>query len=152
ECSLLPSCVPLCPVWLMVVLFRDFLHAPDAAKSLVAGSGIHLLRNARRRTIPQTVVGRAQVRTALQNLARDVDLRRPGIITFLFRDSFDATRAARLRPAMLLIPIAGPLPDVAGHVVETVSVRRKRPHRRSSLKSIQKQVLDRKFALPCVGH
>src|SRR5215467_11431059 len=139
--------VPLCPLWLMVLLFRDFLHANDAAKSLVAGSGVHLLRNACRRTIAQTVVGCAQVRAALQNLARDADLRRPGIITFIFRDSFDATRAARLRPAMLLIPIAGPLPDIAGHVVETVSVRRKTSHGRGSLIAIEKQVLDREFAL-----
>src|SRR5215472_12529319 len=96
--SMLPNClrVPLCPLWLMVLLFRGFLDANDAAKSLVAGSGIHLLRDARRRTIAQTVVGRAQVRAALQNFTRDADLRRSRIIAFLFRDSFDATRAAWL--------------------------------------------------------
>ena len=50
------------------------------------------------------------------------------------------------------IPIAGPLPDIADHVVQPVAVRRKRRHRRRALKAVAAKILARKFALPGIGH
>src|SRR5258706_497070 len=46
----------------------------------------------------------------------------------------------------------GPLPYVAGHVVEPVAIGGKSPDRRSALVAIGLEVLPRKPALPGVGH
>src|SRR5688572_7067447 len=50
------------------------------------------------------------------------------------------------------IPIAAPLPDVAGHVVEAVTVGRKLRYRREARIAVVGGVLDRKLSLPGVGH
>src|SRR5438876_7794675 len=50
------------------------------------------------------------------------------------------------------IPIAAPFPDVAGHVVKAVTVRRKRFYRRDASIPIFNRVFDRKFSLPRVRH
>src|SRR6266850_3037812 len=54
--------------------------------------------------------------------------------------------------AVLLIPVRGPLPDVARHVVKSVTVRWKGSHRRRAFKPIRLQILPRKLSLPRVRH
>ena len=59
---------------------------------------------------------------------------------------------ARIGLVLWRIPVGGPFPDVADHVVEAVSVRRERGHRRSALEAVGVGVLAREFALPGIGH
>src|SRR5262249_53317361 len=51
-----------------------------------------------------------------------------------------------------LVPIGGPFPDVADHVVKAVAVRRKRRDRRGALVAVERQVLAWERALPRVRH
>ena len=60
--------------------------------------------------------------------------------------------AGLLDLAVVLVPVGGPLPDVAGHVVEAVAVGRKRADRRRPLVAVLEQVLPGELALPGVGH
>src|SRR5215469_538177 len=62
----------------------------DAAEADVARRGIDGLGVACRRTVAATVIGRAQVRAALQHLARDADVRLAAVVAALLR------RAARI--------------------------------------------------------
>ena len=55
----------------------------DAAESDVVHAGVDHLRLACRRTITQAIVGRAQVRAAFDNLARNSELRLRGIVTLV---------------------------------------------------------------------
>src|SRR5204862_4092228 len=48
--------------------------------------------------------------------------------------------------------VGRPLPDVAGHVVKPVAVRRERPDRRGAFVPVELQVLPGKLALPGVRH
>src|SRR5512132_2943978 len=50
-----------------------------------------------------------------------------------------------------LVPVGGPLPDVADHVVQAVAVGRVAAHRGRPCVAVQLQVLDRELALPGVG-
>src|SRR5262249_4516914 len=50
-----------------------------------------------------------------------------------------------------LVPVAAPLPDVAGHVVQAVAVGRERLHRRGALVAVPGRVLPRELALPAVA-
>src|SRR5262249_52452769 len=50
------------------------------------------------------------------------------------------------------VPVRGPLPDISGHVVESVSVRRIFRYRRDADESILSGVLNRKLSLVRVGH
>ena len=54
--------------------------AHDAAEPEVAGRGVDRLRKARGRPVAAAVVGRAQVRAALDHLARNADRRLPRIV------------------------------------------------------------------------
>src|SRR5439155_3573931 len=54
--------------------------------------------------------------------------------------------------AVVLVPVGGPLPDVPGHLVESIAVRRERADRCRPLVTIFQQVLPWEFALPGVGH
>src|SRR5262252_8799000 len=69
----------------------------DAAEADVAGGGVDGLGVTRRRTVAAAVVGRAQVRTTLQYLARNADLRLAAVVAALLR-----------RPAWILRRAAGP--------------------------------------------
>src|SRR5215831_14735236 len=65
-------------------------------------------------------------------------------------------RRPALRRQLLVViravPVAGPLPDVARHVVESVRVGGKLRHRSDARESIRALVLERKMALVGVGH
>src|SRR5215211_1364439 len=50
------------------------------------------------------------------------------------------------------IPIAAPFPYVAGHVVKTVAIWRKRFHRRDALVPVFARIFYGKFSLPRVRH
>src|SRR5262245_31452679 len=50
------------------------------------------------------------------------------------------------------VPIAAPLPDVAGHVVQAVAICRKGANRGSTCKSIFAGVADRERSLPRICH
>jgi hypothetical protein len=50
------------------------------------------------------------------------------------------------------VPVRRPLPDVSGHVVEAVAVRREAPDRRRAFVPVELQVLPGELALPGVRH
>src|SRR5262245_46094920 len=94
------------------------------------------------------------MRSAFQHLARDLD-RRLTLIVALLR-----ARAARVhgntaclddvRRMLRHVPVGGPFPDVADHVVKAVPVRRKSTHRRGPLVPVPARVLPRELSLPRV--
>src|SRR5215831_19015736 len=94
------------------------------------------------------------MRSAFHDFARDLDRWLVRIVAFVsFSASRVKARAARVNDfAVLLVPVSGPLPNVACHVVEPIAVGWKRSHRRSSLEPVFFKVLPGKFALPGVGH
>src|SRR5215831_587465 len=107
-------------------------------------------------TVAAAVVGRAQMRAALQNFARNPDLRLPRVEARLFpraaRVLWNATALGRIRFMLRCIPVGCPLPDVADHVVKAVAVGWKCRDRRGALVAVKPQVLVRKCSLPSVRH
>src|SRR5215510_13493448 len=88
----------------------------NATKTLMTGSGIHLLRNSRCRAIAKAVVRSIQEGTAFHHLPWDLNFWTLWIVALL-------TAAAR-RPSAAVggcatrnEPVARPLPDIAGHVI-----------------------------------
>src|SRR6516225_3124885 len=96
----------------------------DAAEADVAGGGVDGLGVARRRTIAATVIRGAQMRAALQYLARNADVRLAVVVAALLRRAaWILRRAAGSGRGDLMtgtVPVGGPLPDVADHVVQPV--------------------------------
>src|SRR6185436_10487218 len=131
------------------------LFSHDAPEADVASGRINRLRMARGGSVAAAVVGRAQVRAALENLARDPDLRMAGIVAAALRAAArvlgDAAWLRRVGGVLCRVPIARPLPDIADHVVEAIAVRRKGGHRRGALIAVHDEVLAGKLALPGVG-
>src|SRR5262249_56877077 len=97
----------------------------------MARRGVDRLGVARGRAIAAAVIRGAKVRTALQHLARNVNLWLAGIVALVLAPAARVVRGAASPCRIGLTPgrppIGGPLPDVADHVVEAVAVRRKRP-------------------------
>src|SRR5471030_3248800 len=111
---------------------------------------------ARGRPVATTVIGRAQMRTTLDDLAGNPDLRLAQVVaavletaTRIFRN---AARLWRVGGVPGRIPIGGPLPDIADHVGESEIVRRKRIDRRGASVTVADEVFARKCALPDIGH
>src|SRR5580704_9234597 len=96
------------------------------------------------------------MRTALQHLARDSDVRKRRIVALLFptaaRVFGNAARLWRIGLVLRRVPVHRPLPDIADHVVEAVAVRREGANRRGALVTVRVQVLPWKFTLPGIGH
>src|SRR5262245_58083665 len=94
------------------------------------------------------------MRAAFHDFARDLDRWLVRIVAFVAVSAFRVKGgAARVNDfAVLLVPVSGPLPHVARHVVEAVAVRWKRSHRRSALEPVFFKVLPGKLALPGVRH
>src|SRR5262249_2581013 len=94
----------------------------------VAHPGVDHLRSAGGRPVAQAVTVCAQVRAALDDLAGDTELRLPWVVALLELAAARVLRdAAELLPARrrpVDVPVARPLPDVPGHVVKAVGVRR----------------------------
>src|SRR5690242_1616378 len=103
----------------------------------MARRGVDGLGVPRGRAIAAAIIRRAEMRAALQHLARDADLGLAGVIAPLRAPATRVVRnAAGLRGIGLMPggpPIGGPLPDIAHHVVKAVAVWRKLPHRRGAL-------------------
>src|SRR5262245_42958904 len=123
----------------------------------MACRAIDRLRVPGSRAIATAIAWRTQERAALDDLARDPDLRLAGVVAVLLGS---AARISRRAASLLLagvgvdlgVPVAGPLPDIANHVMEPVAVRRERRHRRGALEAVLLQILVWKSALPGIGH
>jgi hypothetical protein len=101
-------------------------HSKHAAEPDMAGCRVVRLRIASRRTVEPAVVRRAQVRAALNHLARDAW---PGLSGIVALHLGGAVRIARCAawPAEIArvtggIPVFGPLPDIAGHIEQIITV------------------------------
>ena len=103
--------------------------------------GVDGLPHPRGGAVTAAVVRCTQVRTALGHLARDDD----SPIRVL-----DGAAPVSRRP-VLAVPVPGPLPDVADHVEQAVTVGRIATDRCGPLVPVGSGVPDRKFALPGVG-
>src|SRR6266498_603766 len=95
----------------------------DATEADVAHARVDHLRLARRGTVAEAVVRGTEVRAALDHLARDAELRLVRVVALGLRDDarVDGRAAAGLDDLVGAggdVPVAGPLPDVARHVVE----------------------------------
>src|SRR6266487_2430937 len=108
------------------------------------------------RPVAQAVVGCAEVRAALDHLARDVLAGLAGRVAALGavdpRVAGDAARPGGLGGMAWRVEVAGPLPDVAGHVVQAVAVGAERPDGRGPRVPVALEVLPGELALPGVGH
>src|SRR5688572_17565808 len=106
----------------------------DATEANVARRRVDRLRVARGRPIAAAVAWRAEVRAALDDLARDLDRRLARVVAAglaaAARVLGNAARLRRVGPVLWRVEIGRPLPHVADHVVEFVSVRPEGPDRR----------------------
>ena len=102
--------------------------------------------------VAEAVVRRAEVRAALDHAPRDVLAGLARVVALVGRGHArvgrDAARARDLVGVARHVPVGRPLPDVPGHVVEAVAVRREAPDRRGPLVAVELQVLPRELALP----
>src|SRR5215469_769713 len=128
----------------------------DAAKADMAHRGVDRLCVAGCRAIPPAVIRRAEMRAALQYLARDRDFRLSGIKARLAyaaaRVLRDAAGFERVGLVPRGVPVVGPFPDIADHVDEAVAVRREGADRRGTLVPVACQVFERKHPLPSIRH
>src|SRR5262249_28966232 len=122
----------------------------------MARRGIDRLCVARGRTVAAAVVRGAQVRAALQHPSRHPDVGLTGIVALLFTPTIwvlgNATGFWRVGLVLWRVPVAGPFPDIADHVVQAIAIGRESCHRRGARKTILAAVLMREVALPDVGH
>src|SRR5262245_39019961 len=109
----------------------------------------------RGRSIAPAIVRRAKVRTALDDLAWDPAERLQRVVAVMLgaaaRILRDAARFCRIGSVLRHVPVAGPFPDIADHVVDAVTIGRIGHHRRGPLEAVVAAVLERKVALPGVG-
>src|SRR6516162_902525 len=136
---------------------RKVISRPDyATKSYMAGASVDHLRMPRRRTVPSAVVRRTEIRATLDHLARDTDTGLRRVVAEGLQAALGIARhAARplgFRRMTVGIPVGGPFPDIADHVVETVAIGRERSDRRAANKTVQAVVAVREGTLPCVCH
>src|SRR3984957_10499037 len=110
----------------------------------------------RRRAIAAAIIRRTQMRSPFEHLARNPDAGLAGVVALVFAAAAWIFRnAARLRRVGIVpgrVPVAGPLPDIADHVVKAVAVRRKGFYRRGAVVTVEMKVMQREIALPGVGH
>src|SRR6188474_1671755 len=108
----------------------------------------------RGRAIASAIVRRAKMRTALENLARDLNGRLALVVAAALRAATRIFRnAAGFRRVYLVLgrePVAGPFPNIADHVVHPIAVWRKRRYRRCAPEA--GLALVRKVAMPGVRH
>src|SRR6476646_4363772 len=114
------------------------------------------LRLASGGAVAEAVVRRAEVRAALDHLARDVLSGLAGVEALLGRRDPRVRRDAAWARDLVRVaggkPVGRPLPDVAGDVVEAVAVRGKAADGRGALVAVELQVLPGELALPGVRH
>src|SRR5215831_11070542 len=90
----------------------------------MAGCGINRLRHACCRPVAPAIVRRAQVGTTFHYLARDRDFWITGIeaLVALATPGIEAGAACLRQLVMLLIPVRGPFPNIAGHLVKAIAI------------------------------
>src|SRR5690625_1783755 len=147
-----PGLVPVLGLVLGLVLGR---RAPDAAEADMGRRAVFGLRMSGGRAIAAAVVGCAKVRTTLQHPARNPNRRLSLVVTLLPRgDAGIARNATGLRRRIVMArrpEIAGPLPDIADHVVKAVAVGRKAADRGRTGKAVGQAVVHGKEPLPGIG-
>lgn len=86
----------------------------------------------------------------------DANLWLAGIVTLLARRAAwvlgNAASLGSVGRMACSVPIGRPFPDISNHIVDAITIRRKRFDRRGALITIELQVLARKIALPRVSH
>src|SRR5215813_12670683 len=99
----------------------------------MTGRSIDRLRMARGRPVTSAIVRRAQMRAAFEYFARDRESRLTGIVASGFgsaaRILWDATCFRYVALMLRRVPVGGPFPDVADHVVKAIAIWRKCFHR-----------------------
>src|SRR5215211_5783473 len=113
-----------------------------AAEAQVGGAGVDRLGHASGRAVAAAVVGGAQVGAALHHLAGD-GRRVAGVDAAVTGPAAGVGRgaAAVVGVAVGLVPVAGPLPDVADQVDQAIAVGREPAHRGGAGVAVQLQVL-----------
>src|SRR3954447_7841433 len=100
-------------------------HAP---KPDMAGGCVDRLGMTRGRAVTAAVIRRAEMRPALEHLAGNLDIRLTGVIACCLGSAAgvfrNATSFRRVGFVLLGVPVGGPFPGIADHVVNAVSVRR----------------------------
>ena len=139
------------------VLYGQLTLRPhDATEADVTGGGVDRVRVTGGRPVAAAIVRRTQVGAAFEHFARNPDLGLRGVVARIFGA---ATRIVGNAAGFLpfggmarVVPVRGPLPYVADHVVAVRirSAERRRPER--PLVSVAAEVLPRKLALPGIGH
>src|SRR5579883_2154168 len=127
----------------------------DATESYVPGRCIHRMREAGRRTIAPAVIRRAQMRSTLQNFAGNLDPLDRIVAAFFRTAPWISRHAAGFHLFMGMLraePVCGPFPNVADHVDQAVTVRRKTPYRRGPLIAVRAKILPWEFSLPEICH
>src|SRR5882762_3943547 len=94
----------------------------------MARGGVDRLRVSRGRPVTSAIVRRAQMRTAFDDLPWDFHICRSGVeavgLAAATRILRNAAGFCRIRLVFWRIPVGGPFPDVADHVVQPVGVWR----------------------------
>src|SRR6478736_3929663 len=118
--------------------------------------GIDRLGMARSRPVASAVVRRAQMRAAFDDLLWNLHVGRSGVVAVVLAPAARVLRnAAGLWGVGFVprrVPVGRPLPDVADHVVKSVTVWRKCADRRRALEAVRIGVLVREFTLPGICH
>src|SRR6476620_2840180 len=111
---------------------------------------IDRLRMARCRPVASAVVRRAQMRAAFDDLLWNLDVGRSGVVAAILAPAArvlrDAAGLRRIRFMPWRVPVGRPFPDVADHVVKSVTVWRECADRRGALDAVGIGVLPREFA------
>src|SRR5262249_36842488 len=133
-----------------------WLLARDAAETDMAGRCIDRLGMPSRRPIAPAIVGRTEIRSALQDFARYPVAWLTGVVALVLLAAAGALRDTAwlggIRGMTRTEALGGPFPDVADHVVEAVLVGGERSDRGGAFVAVLGQVLPGKLALPGVGH
>src|SRR5208282_2350781 len=80
---------------------------------------------------------------------RQVEARLPHATARVLGYTTGARRFPRMPGA---VPVGGPFPNIAGHVVESIAIGRKVTDRRRAFPPVGAQVLPRELATPEIGH
>src|SRR5688500_16308363 len=100
----------------------------DASEADVAHPGVDHLRPASAGAIAHAVAAGTEVGAALDHLAGHSELRLPPVVAGVDGAASRITRNAAgsvdFARMAIGVPVGGPIPDIAGHVVQPVAVRR----------------------------
>src|SRR4051812_23648984 len=126
----------------------------DTAEADMAHPGVDRLRVPCGRAIAAAVARRAEVRSALDHLARNAAYRIPRIDTAGLCPTAGIGWNATGGPDVMAgrEPVRRPFPDIADHVEQPIAIGGKTTHRRGSDMAIEREILLRECPLPDIGH